>query len=224
MAEVFSRELWKTIRERGVVAVLVVDKAEDAVVLARSLVDGGVKAMELTLRTPAAVDALRAVRAEVPEMLAGIGTILTPEQVREVRDAGAVFGVSPGCNPRVIRAALDAGLSFAPGVATPTDIEIAVELGCRLLKFFPAEPMGGLSYLASVAAPYLHLGLEFVPLGGVNIRNAGAYLADPLIAAVGGSWIASRKLISGGKWDEIGRNAAEATRVAREARQGGVHV
>ena len=139
MADVFSAELRKKIREFGVIAVLVVDRAEDAVVLARTLVEGGVRAMELTLRTPAAVQALRAIRAEVPEMLAGIGTILTPDQVREVRDAGAAFGVSPGCNPRVVRAAMDAGLSFAPGVATPSDIEIALEMGCRLLKFFPAE-------------------------------------------------------------------------------------
>ena len=213
MKEIFSADLRGAIRERGVVAVLVIDHVKDAVPVARALVAGGVTAMELTLRTPAAVEALRVIRREVPEMMAGIGTILTPEQVREVTDAGAAFGVSPGCNPRVIRAAAEAGLSFAPGIATPTDIEVAVELGCRLLKFFPAEPSGGLAYLKSAAAPYLHLGLEFIPLGGVSAANAGRYLAEPLIAAVGGSWIAPRDLIRKSDWDVIRANAADAVRI-----------
>jgi 2-dehydro-3-deoxyphosphogluconate aldolase/(4S)-4-hydroxy-2-oxoglutarate aldolase len=218
MKDAFSLELWKQIARKAVVAVLVVDRVEDAVPLARALVEGGVTAMELTLRTPVAVDALRAIRAEVPAMTAGIGTILTVEQARQVKEAGAAFGVSPGSNPRVIRAARDAGLDFAPGIATPTDIECALEHGCRLLKLFPAEPIGGLPYLKSAAAPYLHLGLQFIPLGGVAPANAGAWLRDPLIAAVGGSWLAPRELIKAGRWADITRNAAEAMAIARSAR------
>jgi 2-dehydro-3-deoxyphosphogluconate aldolase/(4S)-4-hydroxy-2-oxoglutarate aldolase len=218
MGEPFESRLWKQLSATAVVAVLVVDRAEDAVPLARALVEGGVRAMELTLRTPAAIEALEAIRAEVPEMTAGIGTILTVEQVRQVKEAGAAFGVSPGCNPRVVRAAAEAGLSFAPGIATPTDIEAALELGCRLLKLFPAEPIGGLPYLKSAAAPYLHLGVQFIPLGGIGPANAGAWLADPLIAAVGGSWLAPRELIKSGRWERIRTNAAEAMRIAREAR------
>jgi 2-dehydro-3-deoxyphosphogluconate aldolase/(4S)-4-hydroxy-2-oxoglutarate aldolase len=218
MKDSFSAELWKQIVSKAVVAVLVVDRVEDAVPLARALVEGGVTAMELTLRTPVAVDALCAIRQEVPAMTAGIGTILTEEQVKRVSEAGAAFGVSPGCNPRVIRAAQEAGLDFAPGIATPTEIEVALEHGCRLLKLFPAEPMGGLTYLKSVAAPYLHLGLQFIPLGGLAPGNVGAWLADPLIAAVGGSWLAPRQLIKAGRWAEISRNAAEAIGIARGAR------
>jgi 2-dehydro-3-deoxyphosphogluconate aldolase/(4S)-4-hydroxy-2-oxoglutarate aldolase len=218
MNEPFSVDLWKQIARKAVVAVLVVDRVEDAVPVARALVAGGVTAMELTLRTPVAVDALRAIRGQVPEMTAGIGTILTVEQVREVREAGAAFGVSPGCNPRVVRAAREAGLDFAPGIATPTEIEVALEHGCRLLKLFPAEPIGGLPYLRSAAAPYLHLGLQFIPLGGVSPANAREWLADPLIAAIGGSWLAPRDLIKAGRWGDITRNAAEAMGIARAAR------
>ncbi len=218
MKDAFSADLWQQIARKAVVAVLVVDRVEDAVPLGRALVDGGVTAMELTLRTPVAVDALRAIRREVPAMIAGIGTILRVEQVRQVKEAGAAFGVSPGCNPRVIEAAREAGLDFAPGIATPTEIEGALEHGCRLLKLFPAEPIGGLPYLRSAAAPYLHLGLQFIPLGGVSPGNAGSWLADPLIAAVGGSWLAPRELIKAGRWGEITANAAAAMRIAREAR------
>ena len=166
--------------------------------------------MELTLRTPAAFDALVEIRRNVPEMVAGIGTILTVEQLARAKDCGAAFGVAPGCNPRLLAAAREAGLSFGPGVATPTEIEIAVEHGCRLLKFFPAEAQGGLSYLRAMAAPYVHLGLRYIPLGGLTAGNAAAYLADPLIAAIGGSWIAPRDLIKANDWDAITANAREA--------------
>ena len=161
----FSATISQQLADTGVVAVLMIDDPADAVPVARALLAGGVNAMELTLRTPAALDALRAIRAGVPEMLAGIGTILTPEQVQDVAAAGAAFGVAPGVNRRVVMAATDLGLSFAPGVVTPSDVEAALELGCRLLKFFPAEPSGGLAYLKSLAAPFAHLGVRYVPLG-----------------------------------------------------------
>jgi 2-dehydro-3-deoxyphosphogluconate aldolase/(4S)-4-hydroxy-2-oxoglutarate aldolase len=172
--------------------------------------------MELTLRTEAALDALASIRSAVPEMLAGVGTVLTPDQVRAVRDAGASFGVAPGLNRTVLDAARDADLPFAPGVATPSDIESALEYGCRVLKFFPAEPSGGLPYLKSMAAPYAHLGLRFIPLGGLNEDNLGEWLASPLVAAVGGSWIAPRELICTRDWTEIGGRAATAVRIAEQ--------
>jgi len=216
----FPSEIVERIERAGVIAVLVVDEAADAVPLARALLAGGVDIMELTLRTPAAIGALREIKANVPEMMAGIGTILTVEQVREVTEAGAAFGVAPGLNARIVREAGEAHLPFAPGVATPSDVELAVECGCRLLKFFPAEPIGGLTYLKSMAAPYAYLGLRFVPLGGINAGNLGAYLADPLILGAGGSWIASRALIQARDWQAITANAREATAIVQAVRKG----
>ncbi len=213
----FNHEILQRIERCGVVAVLVIDNFRDATSVGRALLAGGVDAMEITLRTPVALDALRAIRDEFPEMLAGVGTILTTDQVEQVAAAGAAFGVAPGTNPRVIRAAQDAGLPFAPGIVTPSDVEMALELGCRELKFFPAEASGGVRYLKSLAAPYLHLGVRFVPLGGVSAANAGTYLAEPSILAVGGSWLASRQLIQRQDWSSITENAQQAARIVQQA-------
>lgn len=215
----FNPELADRIQKAGIIAVLIVDRVEDAVPLAKSLLDGGVGVMELTLRTEAALGALKAIRSAVPEMLAGVGTILTPAQVTEVKEAGAAFGVAPGVSRRVMEAAQKAGLSFAPGILTPSDIEAALEYDCRLLKLFPAEPAGGLAYLKAMAAPYAHLGLKFVPLGGVNAKNMGTYLADPLISALGGSWLAPREAILAGDWKKITGLAAEAVEIISSIRK-----
>jgi len=201
----------------GVIAVLVVDRAEDAVPLAKALLAGGVGVMELTLRTPAALVALKAIRASVPEMIAGVGTILTPAQVQAAKDAGAAFGVAPGMNPRVLAAARAAGLSFAPGITTPSDIEAALECGCRLLKFFPCEASGGLPYLKNIAAPYAHLGLKYVPLGGLNEKNMAGYLSEPIVGALGGSWLAPRELI--GDWKAITARCAAASEIIASLRK-----
>jgi len=206
----FDSVLAEKISASRVIAVLVVDEVPHAVPLARALLEGGVDVMELTLRTPAAIDALKEIRQHVPQMTAGIGTILHIDQLHQAQEAGAAFGVAPGCNPRLLAAARAAGFSFGPGIATPTDVEIAVEHGCRLLKFFPAGQLGGLSYLRAMAAPYAHLGLRYVPLGGLTADNAGDYLRDPLIAAIGGSWIAPRDLIKAEAWDKITANARAA--------------
>lgn len=206
------------IRDAAVVAVLTVTDVEVAVPAARALVEGGVTAMELTLRTPVAIEALRLISGEVPEMLACAGTVLRPDQVNHVAANGAAFGVSPGFNPTVAQAAIDAGLPFAPGVATPSDIEAAVAMGFRLLKFFPAEPSGGLPYLKSMAAPYLHLGVEFFPLGGITLDALDSYLRWHPIAAVGGSWIAPPSLLEEHDFDRITANALEAATICREVR------
>jgi len=211
-------ELNERIGRCGVVAVLVVDEAKHAVPLARALVEGGVDVMELTLRTPAALDALRTIAAEVPKMLPGIGTILTPEQVREVAEAKAAFGVAPGLNRRVVEEAQRVGLPFAPGVATASDLEAALELGCPDVKFFPAEASGGMAYLKSMAGPYAHLGVRFIPLGGLKAENCGAYLEAPNVLAVGGSWLAPRADVHNESWQTITARAAEARAIVERIR------
>jgi 2-dehydro-3-deoxyphosphogluconate aldolase/(4S)-4-hydroxy-2-oxoglutarate aldolase len=205
-AEVFSR-----LESARIVAVLIIDRAEDAAPVAEALFTGGIRAMELTLRTPVALDALREIKRSVPQMIAGVGTVLRPEQVREVLDAGGDFAVAPGTNRRVVETALAAGLPFAPGICTPSDIEAALEYDRRLLKFFPAEPSGGLAYLRVIAAPYAHLGLKYIPLGGVSQANMSTYLKEPQIAAIGGSWLAPRETIRDRGWETIRTAAAAAS-------------
>lgn len=199
---------------------LVIDDVDTAVPLACALRDGGVDCLELTLRTPSAIESLKRIRAEVSGMTIGVGTILTPQQVRDVAQAGAAFGVAPGLNPRIVAEAQRIGLPFAPGVCTPSDIEIALEAGCRLLKFFPSEPCGGLAYLKSIAAPFLHLGVRFVPLGGVSAANASAYLQEPTVLALGGSWLAPRDRIAARDWATITANAREASTIVARIRGG----
>ena len=195
---------------KGIVAVLIIDKVDDAVPLAETLMEGGVDAMELTLRTEAALPSLEAIRNKVPEMLAGIGTILTPEQVIQAKNSGASFGVSPGTNLATIEAAIDIGLPFAPGIMTPSDIETTLSYECEILKFFPAGSSGGIKHLKNISAPYNHLGLKYIPLGGINEANMNDYLSENIIAAVGGSWIASRENINSNNWQQIKANAQSA--------------
>lgn len=214
MESQFPADMLQRLERSGVVSVLVIDDAKHAVPLAKALLAGGIDAMELTLRTDAAVDSLKRIRAEVPEMLAGIGTVLNTAQVDEVLAAGAQFAVSPGLNRAVVQHARQSGLPFAPGVMTPSDIEAALELGCRELKFFPAVPSGGLPMLDSLRAPYAHLGVRFVPLGGVNAANMADWLSNPGVLAVGGSWLTPRDLIRSENWSAITELAREAKRVA----------
>ncbi len=206
------------LQKSAIVAVLMIDKVEDAIPVAEALLSGGVDAMELTLRTPAAIGALKAIRNHVEGMLAGIGTILSRDQVRTVVDCGGAFGVSPGLNPRVVEAALELGLPFAPGICTPSDIERALEYDRKLLKVFPAEQCGGLNYLESIAAPYAHLGVKYVPLGGLNESNCVHYLRSPLVGGIGGSWLAPKNLIADKNWAAITENASKAIAIRDEIR------
>jgi 2-dehydro-3-deoxyphosphogluconate aldolase/(4S)-4-hydroxy-2-oxoglutarate aldolase len=214
----FDPDLAARIRAAANIAVVVLEDPDKAVPLAQTLIEGGVTVMELTLRTPAALEALRRIAAGVPGMLVGAGTVLTPEQVEQCAGVGAAFAVAPGFNPRVVKAARERKLSFAPGVMTPSEIEGAIELGCRLLKFFPAEASGGLATLKDMAAPYNHLKLQFMPLGGLRPENTAAYLKSPLIAACGGSWICTRAQIDAGDWAGIAANARQAAALAHAAR------
>jgi 2-dehydro-3-deoxyphosphogluconate aldolase/(4S)-4-hydroxy-2-oxoglutarate aldolase len=214
MNDEFCNKLYQS----GVIAVLVIDDVKDAVPLARALLKGNVDIMELTLRTPAAMDALQEIKNNVPEMMVGIGTVLTSDQVKQITKLGAEFGVAPGLNTDIVKTAQKEGLPFSPGIVTPSNIECAIELGCNVLKYFPAEPSGGLAYLKSMANPYNHLGLKYVPLGGLNQDNFKAYLEFPSILAVGGSWIAKRDLIKKNDWKTITNNAQQASHVVKNLR------
>jgi 2-dehydro-3-deoxyphosphogluconate aldolase/(4S)-4-hydroxy-2-oxoglutarate aldolase len=211
--DAFPDQLLQRLQKSRVVAGFSVENAEDAVPVAEALLAGGIDTIELTLRTDAGIEAVRLVHEFVPGIIAGVGTILRPDQAIAVKEAGADFGVSPGMNPRVIQAAQVAGLPFAPGIVTPTDLEAAIELGCRLVKFFPAESSGGLPYLKSMAAPYKHLGIRYFPLGGINTGNMMDYLKEDIIAAVGGSWIVKKELVDSADWAGITERAAEVRQI-----------
>ncbi len=206
----FTPELIAKLEKARLAAVLTIKHPDDAIPVARALLDGGVSVIELAFRTLQAAEAMRRIRENVPEITIGAGTILNPQQVKDAAAVGAAFGVAPGCNPRTIRAAEDYGLPFAPGVATPTDIEIAVENHCNVLKFFPAETSGGLAHLHNLATPFAHLGLRYLPLGGINAGNLATYLQSPLVVCVGGSWLAKPEIIQRRDWETIRRNAAAA--------------
>lgn len=208
-----AQEIIDSVKSKKLIAVITINDAKNAVPLAKALYNGGISAIELTLRTDAALESIRRIRAEVPEMVVAAGTVLTPKQIDEVVKAGAHWAVAPGTNPRVLQAAHDAGLFFAPGIMTPSDIEAALEFGCRLLKFFPAGTTGGMKHLKAMSAPYNHLGLSYIPLGGVNTTNLADFVSDPLIAAVGGSWLAKPDQIKNGEFDKIQAQAEEAAKI-----------
>lgn len=193
----------KQILDKRVVPVAVTDKLEDAVPLANALLAAGLDVIEVTFRTAAAPDAIRAITKAHPGMLVGAGTVLDVNQVRQAKEAGAKFGVAPGLNATVVQASVAAGLPFVPGVATASEVERALELGCKIQKLFPADVVGGVKLLKALAGPYGHTGVKFIPLGGVNAQNMAEYLALPNVAAIGGSWIVDKKLIAERKWNEI---------------------
>jgi len=199
---------------KRVVPVVVLDSAESAEPLAEALLAGGLDIMEITFRTAAAAESIQRIANRFPEMLLGAGTLLEKEQVARAKDAGAVFGLAPGLNPEIIKAAQDVGLEFSPGVMTPSEVEQALSLGCKLLKFFPAEAAGGVNMLKSLAGPYAHTGVKFVPTGGVTSANLMAYLKLPVVAAIGGSWMVDKALVNAGKWQEITRLTKKALEAA----------
>ncbi|GAB1857820.1 bifunctional 4-hydroxy-2-oxoglutarate aldolase/2-dehydro-3-deoxy-phosphogluconate aldolase [Flavobacteriaceae bacterium MHTCC 0001] len=217
--QAMSPEMIQKIDDTGIIAVLVIDHVKHAIPLAEALLKGGVDSIELTLRTPAAIDAAKAIKKQLPETNLGFGTLITQDQVKAVVNVGADFAVSPGCNPKIIQEAYKLGLPFAPGIMTPSDIEIAVENGCRILKYFPAETSGGMPHLESMVAPYKYLGLKFIPLGGCNMNNAETYLSSPLITAIGGSWVAKRPLILEENWAQITKNAQDIRNLINKLKQ-----
>ncbi|WP_022885571.1 bifunctional 4-hydroxy-2-oxoglutarate aldolase/2-dehydro-3-deoxy-phosphogluconate aldolase [Glaciibacter superstes] len=190
-----------------IVPVVEILDANRGVELARTLADAGLPLMEVTLRTPAALNAIRAIASEVPGFLVGAGTLLDPGSVAAAITAGAHFGVSPGFTPSLSRAAGDGGLPFIPGAVTASEILSATESGHRHVKFFPAEQSGGASAIASLSAPFAALGIRFMPTGGIRPANLNAYLALSSVFAVGGTWIATRDQIDQGRFDDIGAAA-----------------
>jgi 2-dehydro-3-deoxyphosphogluconate aldolase/(4S)-4-hydroxy-2-oxoglutarate aldolase len=195
-----------------VIPVVVIDELEHAVPLARALVAGGVPVIEMTLRTPVALDAIARVSAEVPEILLGAGTIVEPAQAKQAVDAGAQFLVSPGSTPALLRAMADTGLPHLPGVATVSEVLGLLEQGYTEMKFFPAEASGGAAFLKAISSPVP--AARFCPTGGVSPDNAGSYLALPNVGCVGGSWITPGDAVRAGDWDRV-RDLAAATTTLR---------
>jgi 2-dehydro-3-deoxyphosphogluconate aldolase/(4S)-4-hydroxy-2-oxoglutarate aldolase len=199
--------------KQRLICVAVIDDADDAVPLAQALMAGGLNTIEVTFRTEAAAEAIRRIRGGVPAMSVGAGTVLTPYHAAQAAQAGAQFLVAPGLDELVLAAALARNLPYIPGVMTPTEIVRALNLKCKLLKFFPAEACGGVAMLKALAAPFARTDARFVPTGGITAATLPAYLAVPQVAAAGGSWMAERGLVAEHAWEKITALAAEAMKV-----------
>ena len=194
----------------GVVPVVVLDNAADAVPTAKAMVAGGIDVMEITFRTAAAADSIRAVAAEVPEMLVGAGTVLNLEQCKLAVECGAKFIVSPGYDEETVAWCVENGVAVTPGCVTPTEIMAALKHGLKVVKFFPANVYGGLSAIKALSGPFV--GLKFIPTGGVNQQNLGEFVSNPSIHAVGGSWVCPKADIAAHNFDKITQLCAEARR------------
>lgn len=201
------------LRALRVIPVIVIDDPENALLLAEALSDGGLPVAEITFRTPRAAEALHRIAKARPDFVVGAGTVLTTEQADRARDVGAQFAVAPGLNPRVVEHCERIGLPMYPGVATPGDIEAALALGLRLVKFFPAQAMGGVPFLEAVAAPYVEM--EFMPTGGITRANIGGYLDMPRVVACGGSWMAPSDWIEAKEFERVRNETAQVVKLLR---------
>ena len=198
-----------------IVPVIAIDDVAHAVRLADALIAGGLPLAEVTFRSAVAAEVIRVMARERPQLLIGAGTILDPKTVDLAMECGAQFGVAPGLNPRVVSHAQQKGFAFVPGVCSPSDIERGLELGCKTLKFFPAEAVGGVKLLSALSAPYQHTGVKFMPTGGVSLANVKSYLEIKTVLAVGGTWIAKKDDMVAGRWDVIAENCRAALNVVR---------
>lgn len=198
-----------------VVPVVVLEDAKDAVPTAEAMLAGGVDVMEITFRTAAAPDAIKAVAENCPDVLVGAGTVITLDQCKKAVDMGAKFIVSPGFDPEVVGWCMENDIAVLPGCVTPTEIMAASKLGIKVFKFFPANVYGGLKAMKALSAPFV--GIKFIPTGGVNGENIGEYFSAPFIHAVGGSWVCAKKDITEGNFEKI----TELCKAAREAAKGG---
>ena len=200
----------------GIVPVVVLEEAAQALPVAQALLAGGINVMEITFRTAAAKESIATVVREMPEMMVGAGTVINLRQLEEAAQAGAQFIVSPGSSAELIKASLERQLAIVPGVATPSEIMIGLELGLKVFKFFPAETYGGLKAIKALSGPFPQI--RFIPTGGIKQDNAGEYLKNPGIIAVGGSWMVSADLIRSGRFDEITERSRMAVELARAVR------
>ncbi|MFP4381641.1 MAG: bifunctional 4-hydroxy-2-oxoglutarate aldolase/2-dehydro-3-deoxy-phosphogluconate aldolase [Candidatus Sumerlaeia bacterium] len=197
--------------EKGrIIPVIALENAQDAAPLCEALQDGGLQVAEITFRTKAAPEAIRIVAKEFPDFALGAGTVTTLEEVEAAKEAGAQFAVAPGLNPKIVDRAKEMGLPFFPGVCTPSEVEAALDRDCKILKFFPAGAMGGLSMIKALYGPYKHRGVRFIPTGGITAANAVDYLANEAVLAVGGSWIVDKKLLAARDWKSVTRLTREA--------------
>ena len=207
-----------TIREKlasiGIIPVIKINDAEKAVPLARALCAGGLPAAEVTFRTPAAAEAIRRIRAEVPEVCVCAGTVLNAETAERAVEAGAEAVISPGTNPAVVKWCLEMGVPVIPGCATPTEVEACMRMGLDFVKLVPAEVVGGVAMLKALSGPYSHM--AFMPTGGVSPENAAAYLAQKNVVCCGGSWMVPEKLLESGDFAAIERLARAAAEIARQ--------
>ena len=201
-------ETLERIGELGIIPVVKMEKAEDALPLGRALINGDLPIAEITFRTSAAEESIKTLTGGLPNLLVGAGTVLTIQQVKKAVSAGAKFIVSPGFNPRVVDYCLENNIPVTPGMNNPTQIEMALERGIEIVKYFPAEASGGLPLLKSMSAPYT--GIKFIPTGGINQNNLCSYLSNNKVHACGGSWMVKPELISSGNFDEITRLTREA--------------
>lgn len=214
-----TQTIFDRIAELGVVPVIAIDRADQALALADALLEGGLPVAEITFRTAAAGEVIATLASAQPELMTGAGTILSTDNLAAARDAGARFGLAPGFDPRITAAARDAGMPFAPGVMTPSELSLAIAEGLSLFKFFPAQAAGGPSMLSAIAAPFAHLKPRFIPTGGVTLENMGEWLSLPAVAAVGGTWIATREDIAKGDFAAITRKARESVSNAARLRE-----
>ena len=203
----------------SIVPVLTIDTASDAATLIESLYQAGIQAVEITLRTPTALQAIEHAKSKAPQVLIGAGTVIRPSQVGAAISCGSDFGLAPGLNCAVVETAIQSRFAFVPGVSTPSDIEASLQYGFRFLKVFPAEALGGEAYIRALAGPYRHVGVSFLPLGGITVSNFDTYLRSHLVKAVGGSWIAPRSYIRDHCWTEIHANARQAVALASAIRE-----
>ncbi|MFP6855502.1 MAG: bifunctional 4-hydroxy-2-oxoglutarate aldolase/2-dehydro-3-deoxy-phosphogluconate aldolase [Opitutales bacterium] len=214
MSKDFSIE--NRIRANRIMPIAVVSSSEDGPRLAEALLAGGIDLLEITLRTEAARSALRETRRRFPDILLGAGTILDAEIIPELVEDGIDFGVSPGLDADVVSACSGSSFPLFPGVLTPTEVSKALSMGCKTLKFFPAEPAGGAVYLKALAAPFKAEGVQFVPTGNITLTEAPSYWALPEVIAVGGSWLVTGKMVAANRFDEITRLAKEALALRQE--------
>jgi 2-dehydro-3-deoxyphosphogluconate aldolase/(4S)-4-hydroxy-2-oxoglutarate aldolase len=204
----------KSITTKRLVPVAVIPSVDEGIRLAEALLAGGLNIIEVTLRTDAAKEAIKQIGKRFPEMCVGVGTVLDKEVLAPLVDDGIQFVVSPAVIPSVIEESHRLNLPIAPGVVTPTEVATAMSLGCKLLKFFPAEAFGGINALKALAGPFGHTDIQFVPTGGINLAKLNDYLSIPAVAAVGGSWFVDKKLITNGEFDKIAQLTKEALEIS----------
>jgi 2-dehydro-3-deoxyphosphogluconate aldolase/(4S)-4-hydroxy-2-oxoglutarate aldolase len=205
------------VREIGIIPVVSLPKLEHALPLAESLLEGGLPCAEITFRTAAAAEGIEQIARRFPELFLGAGTVLTTEQAQRALDCGVQFIVSPGTNPTTVDYCLGKGATIFPGVCTPTEVEMALSKGVDVLKFFPAEPAGGVNFLKAICAPYRQI--QFIPTGGIDIKNIAQYLALPQVLACGGSWMVKPELFEASDFATVKRLAAEAVALVTELRE-----